>query len=78
MNNTIEKPKTRSIVMLGLELTWGFFKGMLAVIVLAVIVRMFVIQPFIVIGQSMEPNFRDRDYLVIDKLAYRLRSPKRG
>ncbi len=51
---------------------------MLAVIVLAVIVRMFVIQPFIVIGQSMEPNFRDRDYLVIDKLAYRLRSPKRG
>lgn len=50
------------------------------VICLAIIipVRYFLIQPFYVKGASMEPNFYDHEYLVIDELAYRLRTPKRG
>jgi signal peptidase I len=41
-------------------------------------IRYFIIQPFIVYGQSMEPSFFDKDYLVVDELSFRLRSIKRG
>ncbi len=41
-------------------------------------IRYFLIQPFFVKGQSMEPNFYDGDYLIIDELSYRFRAPERG
>lgn len=41
-------------------------------------IRYFVFQPFLVKGASMEPNFHDGDYLIIDELSYRLREPSRG
>lgn len=41
-------------------------------------IRYFLFQPFFVIGQSMEPNFENGDYLVVDEISYRLTSPKRG
>lgn len=42
------------------------------------LVRYFLIQPFSVRGASMEPNFYDHEYLIIDELSYRLRAPERG
>lgn len=50
------------------------------VVALAIIipVRVFLFQPFQVNGQSMLPNFEDRDYLVIDEITYRFRDPERG
>lgn len=50
------------------------------VISLAIIlpVRYFLLQPFYVKGASMEPNFYDHEYLVIDELSYRLREITRG
>ncbi|MBI4713892.1 signal peptidase I [Candidatus Uhrbacteria bacterium] len=41
-------------------------------------IRYFLIQPFYVKGASMEPNFYDHEYLIIDELSYRLREPERG
>lgn len=41
-------------------------------------IRMFLLEPFLVQGESMEPNFHNFDYLIIDKLSYRLQKPKRG
>ncbi|HCI05279.1 TPA: signal peptidase I [Patescibacteria group bacterium] len=41
-------------------------------------IRFFIIQPFFVKGQSMEPNFHENDYLIIDELSFRLREPQRG
>ena len=41
-------------------------------------VRYFLIQPFYVKGASMEPNFYDHEYLIIDELGYRLGHPERG
>ncbi len=50
------------------------------VISLAIIIpiRYFLIQPFYVKGASMEPNFYDHEYLIIDEITYRFRSPARG
>ncbi|HPN14541.1 MAG TPA: signal peptidase I [bacterium] len=41
-------------------------------------VRYFLVQPFFVKGASMEPNFFDHEYLIIDELSYRFREPDRG
>ena len=41
-------------------------------------VRYFLIQPFFVKGASMEPTFHDNQYLVIDRLSYRLHDANRG
>lgn len=50
------------------------------VISLAIIlpVRYFLIQPFYVKGASMEPNFHDHEYLIIDEISYRFNEPNRG
>lgn len=51
-----------------------------ALIVTAIVlpVRYFLIQPFYVKGASMEPNFEDHQYLIIDEISYRFRAPERG
>lgn len=41
-------------------------------------IRYFIVQPFIVRGASMEPNFEDREYLIIDEASYYFRTPQRG
>lgn len=67
----------------------GFFKGIIVfswevikvvVISLAIVIpiRYFLIQPFFVKGVSMEPNFNDGEYLVINELNYRFGVPRRG
>lgn len=50
------------------------------VISLAIIipVRYYLIQPFYVKGASMEPNFYDKEYLIIDEISYRFHEPARG
>jgi len=42
------------------------------------LVRTFLIQPFLVNGGSMLPNFSHGDYLLVDELTYRFRPPTRG
>jgi signal peptidase I len=41
-------------------------------------VRYFLVQPFYVKGASMEPNFFDHEYLIIDELSLRFNKPQRG
>jgi signal peptidase I len=50
------------------------------VISLAIIIpiRYYLIQPFYVKGASMEPNFYDKEYLIIDEISYRFHEPARG
>lgn len=50
------------------------------IISLAIIipVRYFLIQPFYVKGASMEPNFYNYEYLIIDEISYRFHTPVRG
>ena len=36
------------------------------------------LQPFTVQGQSMEPTLHNGEYILVDKLTYRFRSPERG
>ncbi|MBI3573774.1 signal peptidase I [Candidatus Kaiserbacteria bacterium] len=51
-----------------------------ALIALAIVipVRVWVAQPFIVHGASMEDTFNSGEYLIVDQLTYRFEAPRRG
>lgn len=55
-----------------------FFKLALFAVVTIFLVRYFLFKPFYVRGASMEPNFFDKEYLIIDEITYRVRAPERG
>lgn len=65
-------------VLSTLAVVFEFVKTTLTIIILAGIIRLFIIQPFIVDGQSMEPNFHDKNYLITEKVSYRISVPERG
>lgn len=54
------------------------FKTVLIALLIVVPIRAFLFQPFFVRGQSMEPNFENGDYLIIDEISYRFVEPQRG
>lgn len=54
------------------------FKVLIFWAVAVVVIRFFVFKPFVVKGASMEPNFHEKEYLIIDELTYRLSDPHRG
>jgi signal peptidase I len=45
---------------------------------LALFIRFFIAAPYVVSGASMEPTFDNWDYLITDRLSYRLGEPARG
>lgn len=62
-----------------------FFSSVLEVLEVALVavvsvflIRTFLVQPFLVSGESMSPNFSNGDYLLVDELTYRFRVPERG
>src|SRR3989338_7264696 len=57
---------------------WDIFKVAVTALILAGIVRYFLVQPFFVEGASMEPNFESGEYLLIDEISYYFKSPERG
>lgn len=61
-----------------LGFTWELVKVVVISLAIIIPVRYFLIQPFYVKGASMEPNFHDHEYLIIDELSYRFAEPKRG
>jgi len=52
-------------------------KTLVVAFVIVVPIRIFIAQPFIVSGTSMDPTFKNGDYLVVDELSYRLKEPAR-
>jgi len=57
---------------------WEILKVVIIALAIVIPVRYFLFQPFFVRGQSMEPNFENGDYLIIDELSYRFSDPQRG
>lgn len=61
---------------------WLFFLDFLETIVVSLaifaVVYIFLFQPHQVDGRSMEPNFHNSEYILTDKLSYRLHAPSRG
>ncbi len=64
------------------EKSGSFLKEMFQFGIIALLVvfpvRLFIAQPFIVSGSSMEPTFDTGEYLIVDELTYHFGSPERG
>lgn len=64
------------------KLKSNFIKETITYIIIAVVVvfpiRMWVAQPFVVNGGSMDVTFADGEYLIVDELSYRFNEPQRG
>jgi signal peptidase I len=50
---------------------WEIVKMVFWVVIIIVPIRVFLIQPFFVQGASMEPNFEDKQYLIVNELGYK-------
>ncbi|MFH1656425.1 MAG: signal peptidase I [Candidatus Nealsonbacteria bacterium] len=57
---------------------WEVSKIIIIAMAIVIPVRYFLFQPFFVKGQSMEPNFGNGDYLIVDEISYKFREPARG
>lgn len=59
-----------------------FWKELLKLVLFALVIvvpfRLYIAQPFIVDGASMDPTFKDGEYLIVDELSYHFRTPVRG
>jgi signal peptidase I len=64
------------------ETRGSFLKEILKLIVVAAIIiipfRLYIAQPFIVDGASMDPTFATGQYLIVDELSYHFETPPRG
>ncbi len=57
---------------------WELARFIIIALVIIIPLRVWVAQPFIVHGQSMDPTFRTGDYLIVDEISYKFTAPKRG
>lgn len=55
-----------------------YIESLVVAVVLALLIILFVAQSFRVEGESMVPTLRDGERLLVDKVTYRFRPPRRG
>src|SRR3989344_7405541 len=61
-----------------LAFVWETIKIIIISLAIILPIRYYLVQPFFVKGASMEENFHDGDYLLIDEISYRFDEPRRG
>jgi signal peptidase I len=62
----------------GGSLTWEIVKTIGGIIIFLLVFRFYIFQPFSIKGSSMEPNFHDGEYLIVNEFTYNFSSPARG
>ena len=60
----------------------NFWKELIKLVLISIVIvipfRIYIAQPFIVDGSSMDPTFETGDYLIVDELTYHFTTPERG
>ena len=57
---------------------WELVRFALLALLIVIPIRLFVAEPFVVSGSSMVPTFENGNYLIVDKISYRLSNPERN
>ena len=47
-------------------------------VILAAVIRIWILEPFYIPSPSMEPTLYNRDRIIVNKVTYKLRPPQRG
>lgn len=53
-------------------------KASLIALIIVIPIRVYIAQPYIVSGASMDPTFENGHYIIVDQISYRLDAPHRG
>lgn len=61
-----------------LAFVWETVKVVVISLAIILPIRYYLVQPFFVKGASMEPNFEDGDYILVDELSFRFKDAERG
>lgn len=80
MKNENDKPQFQEklkVIKL-FEFIWEVAKVLIVSLAIVLPIRAYIVQPFFVDGDSMEPNFFRHEYLLVDELSFRFRPPERG
>jgi signal peptidase I len=60
----------------------SFFRELIEFALIALLIvlpfRIYIAQPFVVNGASMDPTFKSGEYLIVDQITYRFHPPERG
>lgn len=56
---------------------WELVRFAVIALLVVIPIRVFVAEPFVVSGSSMVPTFQDANYLIVDKISYKLGNPSR-
>lgn len=54
------------------------FESVAIAVLLAVLIRLFILEPFYIPSGSMEPTLKEHDRIIVSKLHYHFQEPKRG
>lgn len=57
---------------------WELAETLSVAVILAIIIRIFLIEPFYIPSRSMEPSLYPGDRVLVNKLVYRFSQPARG
>ncbi len=60
------------------EEAWETIRFIIIALIIVIPIRMFIAQPFIVSGASMDPTFASGQYLIVDEVSYHVGEPSRG
>src|SRR3989344_4227723 len=56
---------------------WELIRYAILALIIVIPFRIFLAQPYVVSGSSMDPTFKDADYLIVDQLSKRFEAPER-
>ena len=56
---------------------WELVRFVIIALAIVIPIRILIAEPFVVSGSSMVPTFENGNYLIIDKMSYKLSDPKR-
>lgn len=73
-----EKPTQDKTVFRKSDFIWETVKFAIFALIVVLPIRMYIAQPFIVSGSSMDPTFGNGNYLIVDQISYRFEKPARG
>lgn len=77
-NNEEEKKDDKSFFGNLFKFAFEVVRVVIISALIVVPIRYFLIQPFFVSGASMQPQFSNGEYLIIDEIGYRNNPPRRG
>lgn len=70
-SKNIDKPTFKNHIV-------EFFETLVVFLAIGMIIYFFIAQPHKVSGSSMDPTFHSGDYIITNKIGYRINNPQRG